>query len=206
MPLSYVTRLTFDDFNCLFLSEIAKKVPKLPPNHPLACLESQINNQDCWETEDSSSDDDDEVDTDFEKTPKTGRKNSNISESINASRVLVEGNISRKKGHVIIPLRCSSEATLGVSCDESHNHQNLKPESPHHASNHRHNDLENGFFQQLAIIQVNEQNIMSGNAVEAQVIDNAPDSGSRYMRSWMVIVDAKIFQINISKFIRKTAY
>lgn len=105
-------------------TEIAES--KIPPNHPLAACLNKASSD--WQSQDSSSDEEAEE---------------NISESINTSRVFVEGNISRKKGHVIIPLRCSSEAAI-------------QPPSPKVRSPSSNNgDLEaDGFFQQLAIIQV----------------------------------------------------
>ena len=104
---------------------------RVPPNHPLACLGKREQE---WDS--SSSDDEESLEA----------VDQNISlERVNTSRVLVEGNISRKKGHVIIPLRCASEV-----------HQDGPPSSASvtTTASGSNNDLENGFFQQLAVIQV----------------------------------------------------
>ena len=112
----------------------AKVVPTAtPPNHSLATL---LKNTNGWQSEDSSSDDDESL----KSSPKTHQ---NISlERVNTSRTVIEGNISRKKGHVIIPLRCSSEAAQVLE---------QSPPPPPATAN---NQLEDAFFQQLAVIQV----------------------------------------------------
>jgi len=133
---------------------------RIPPNHPLACLERSKTAADSWESQDSSSSDEDDVNPSAltEKYNRDCAATNNIShESINTSRVLVEGNISRKKGHVIIPLRrCASEAIQSVEV------KRLSPPSVKNSSNQRsdnpsgangHHDLETDFFSQLAIIQ-----------------------------------------------------
>ena len=107
---------------------------KTPPNHSLAAL---LKNTNGWQSS-SSSDDDDES---LKSSPKSHQ---NISlERVNTTRTVIEGNISRKKGQVIIPLRCSSEAA-----------QVLEPSPPPPSETSANNQLEDAFFQQLAVIQV----------------------------------------------------
>lgn len=105
------------------------KSTKIPANHPLACL---ADNHEGWESDDSSA-----TENSFKQnisTPGTPAKLAN----------LVEGNISRKKGHVIIPLRCSSEAVQKPKA-----RQDPRTNGEDHSLH-----LENSFFQQLATIQV----------------------------------------------------
>ena len=102
-------------------------------NHSLATL---LKNTNGWNSEDSSSEDE------SLKFAKTTHKNISL-ERVNTSRSVIEGNISRKKGHVIIPLRCSSEAVQVLE-------QSPSPPPPASANN----QLEDAFFQQLAVIQV----------------------------------------------------
>lgn len=127
---------------------------KIPPNHPLANLQNRHKNDD-WQSDDSSSTEEEEAE---DQEPE---ENLNISESISAKRVFVEGNISRKKGHVIIPLRCSSEAqTTASNCSSAASAvaetaaSLASPKATRRKNSQSNHELETGFFQQLAIIQV----------------------------------------------------
>ena len=112
-------------------------VAKPPPDHPLAHLK----NTNGWQSEDSSSEDEESLKL------TTLTKHQNISlERVNTSRTVIEGNISRKKGHVIIPLRCSSEAVQVLEPPSSP----TSPSTPTAANS----QVEDAFFQQLAVIQV----------------------------------------------------
>ena len=117
--------------------EVEIEEPKPPPNHPLAQLK---NTNGGWQSDDSSSEDESLKLT-------TSKTHQNISlERVNSSRSVIEGNISRKKGHVIIPLRCSSEAVQVLEPPSSP----TPPSTPTAADS----QLEDAFFQQLAVIQV----------------------------------------------------
>lgn len=112
-------------------------VAKPPPDHPLAHLK----NTNGWHSDDSSSEDEESLKL------TTLTKHQNISlERVNTSRTVIEGNISRKKGHVIIPLRCSSEAVQVLEPPSSP----TSPSTPTAANS----QVEDAFFQQLAVIQV----------------------------------------------------
>lgn len=113
------------------------EVPRIRASHPLACLGNDDNGG--WDSDDSSSD------NSLRSANNLDASRSRESlERVN-TRVLVKGNISRKKGHVIIPLRCASEA----------NHEDaLQPETPQNSDGSSHSRLENAFFEQLAAIQV----------------------------------------------------
>ena len=128
---------TPSDFESEEEEEIEIEEPKPPPNHPLAQLKSANGG---WQSDDSSSEDESLKLT-------TSKTHQNISlERVNSSRSVIEGNISRKKGHVIIPLRCSSEAVQVLEPPSSP----TPPSTPTAADS----QLEDAFFQQLAVIQV----------------------------------------------------
>ena len=96
---------------------------------------SQALSSNDWDSDDSDTSVEDTEDDLAEKLPPI--KNG-----------LVRGNISRKKEHVIIPLRCSTEAgketySIPTPPDENDDNQHLVPPC-----------LETAFFQQLSNIQV----------------------------------------------------
>lgn len=111
---------------------LSRSATKIPNNHPLACLKENNRTVDDWESDSDSdiSDTSDSLvrpDSNCISTPQQ-RKNREF-----------DGNISRKQGHVIIPLRCSEVLNLG--------------NQDHSGSSPRRSPLADSFFQQLSSIQ-----------------------------------------------------
>lgn len=110
----------------------------------LVCFMNDTPSDDDWESEDSCTTNAKSI------APTTGAQSRPV-ERVSAKSLLVKGNISRKKGHVIIPLRCSSEAANDdLNSVVSHSPVNSPDVT---TENQEERNLENAFFDQLANIQ-----------------------------------------------------